>query len=562
MAPKAPITPTICPLCGFSSKRITTIHEHFLEQHNISAEDLYIQQNPNAEKCHCGCGEKTKFVNYKQGFSKFILGHNANIYSSYDEETAKQIALTRGSNWRGTSMWKGKTKETDEKVANRAAKTKVTRKRLMDEGEIVIWNKGLTKETDERLAKYAEDLKQQFATGVKIPWAKGLSKTTDERIAIMAQKVSETHKTIELREKLDKLKRLSEEDVLNKLSLYDANKFEIIDFDVNQYQTTATPNIQVKCKTCNEISYASLIGLSLQHYHCRTCDPAGSLGQRQVADFVKELNANYTFNDRSKIMGEHSRGLELDIFVPENNFAIEYNGLYWHCELHKTSEYHQNKTNMCNDIGIKLFHVFSDEWLDSNKQLIIKSMLRQRLHCIKNKIFARKTQIVQLTSKQKQMFFKHNHIDGDVTSQIAFGLKYNDDIVMAISLRKPFHKKYSQYIEVARVATKLDTVVVGGLSKLTQHIKDYVKNNTTYTNILTYVDTRHGHNDDNTWEKLGWKLAEETPPRFWWTNYLERFNRFKYKADKKTGLSEKEVAKQAGVYKIFGCKNLIYTLTV
>ncbi|MFW6130771.1 MAG: hypothetical protein ACOC56_06250, partial [Atribacterota bacterium] len=56
------------------------------------------------------------------------------------------------------------------------------------------------------------------------------------------------------------------------------------------------------------------------------------------------------------------RFIELDIYLPDFNIAIEYNGLYWHSELNgKDRNYHLNKTNICENENIQLIHIFEDE---------------------------------------------------------------------------------------------------------------------------------------------------------------------------------------------------------
>ena len=40
---------------------------------------------------------------------------------------------------------------------------------------------------------------------------------------------------------------------------------------------------------------------------------------------------------------------ELDIYLPNLNIAIEYNGLYWHGEKNKDKNYHLEKYNLCQE---------------------------------------------------------------------------------------------------------------------------------------------------------------------------------------------------------------------
>lgn len=56
---------------------------------------------------------------------------------------------------------------------------------------------------------------------------------------------------------------------------------------------------------------------------------------------------------------------ELDIYMPEIQFAIEVNGTYWHCDKNVNVNYHQNKSKLCMEKGIQLFHAFEKD-LDEN----------------------------------------------------------------------------------------------------------------------------------------------------------------------------------------------------
>ena len=77
-----------------------------------------------------------------------------------------------------------------------------------------------------------------------------------------------------------------------------------------------------------------------------------------------------------------------------------------------------------------------------------------------------------------------------------------------------------------------------------------------FKRIMTYADQRLGW--DNHYEKNGFTFLSETPIRFWWTDFSQRYDRFKFRA--RDGKSQKEVAKEAGVTRIWGCKNSKYIL--
>ena len=70
-------------------------------------------------------------------------------------------------------------------------------------------------------------------------------------------------------------------------------------------------------------------------------------------------------NSRNQIFSpETGHGLELDIFLPDLNKAIEYNGEYWH----KDSDRDLVKQKLCRSKGIDLLIVWDKEWFSNNKK--------------------------------------------------------------------------------------------------------------------------------------------------------------------------------------------------
>lgn len=538
-----------CPLCDFVTKKTTIFDKHLLSSHNTTAQLLWDQKFGGPKKCRCGCGGATKWLGWDKGYSDLLIGHNAKLSALYDAQKIEEILTKRKEKTKGKTGWSnGLTKDSDDRVKKRSKAAGEGRKKAFAEGKIKIWSKGFTKESDERLMKLSELLKDKFSKGILKPWARGLSKEKDEKIKDMASKVSLTHQNINIRKKLDDLKRLKAAEIKERV---EANgKLKLIEESLNEYVNDNTPNIIVECITCGTRTTGTF--RRLKYGRCYTCDPGGSITQHEISNWIKSLDVNVDTNRRDVI-----NGLEIDIYVPEKKLGIEYNGLYWHSVLHKSTTYHDNKTQMCTNSGINLFHVFEDEWRD--KRLIVESMIKHKLGLSSAKISARKCAIVQLSNKQRRIFFEENHIDGDTSAKFSYGLMHGEKIVSAISLRTPFHKKHENKLEVARFCSLLGTSVVGGLSKLTNHVAKKAKIDG-YQSIMSYVDTRLGYH--NSWTKAGWTLDSETSPRFWWTDFSNRYNRFKFKASSDKNLTEAEVADQANVVKIWGCRNLNYKIDI
>lgn len=538
-----------CPLCGeLTTKRLTTLTKHFFEVHNKKDEEVWEMENGPRPTCACGCGGHTTWRGWGKGYGKVVNGHNASIYAVYSPEDAAKISALRSASLTGRESWsKGHTKESDERIAARAAATSAGRKEAFSEGRIKTWNKGLTAESDERVLRASEDLKKKFSEGEIVPWAKGLSKDTDERVSKMAASVRIAVQHKSLRDRLDQIKRLSMDEVKQRIE--SSGDLTVVD-GLQNYISDASRVIIVKCNRCGTHTQGSL--RMLGKGRCFQCAPGGSAAQEEVARYVESLGVEVKRNDRKTM------AMELDIYVPRVEFAIEYNGLFWHSHINKPPQYHENKSRLAKECGIKLLHVFEDEWRD--KKNIVKSLISSRLGISSLTLGARKCKVKILTASERKSFFEENHLDGDVASEVAWGLVSNGEIVYALSLRRPFHKKYSSGLEISRCCPRLGHNVQGGLSKLVKIAREYCKTSGK-TCLMTYVDTRLG-GQGRGYEISGLKRSGSTVARWWWTDMDNRFNRFKFKANSEEGKSEAEVASEAGVVKIWGCENVVYTLDV
>jgi hypothetical protein len=539
----------VCPFCVYSSKRITAVEQHIVDHHEKTPMQAWVEIN-GVKLCKCGCGSQTKWINWKLGFSDFINGHNASIYSYLEQSLAEEIVKKRSDSLRESmkqglviSWSKGLTKDTSKILSNAAKKRSETVTQQFASGDRQIWSKGLTKTTDERVANFSKNLKEEFANGTRKPWSLGLTKDSDQRVKEMAVKVSLSLRKESLRKRLDQYKRLKEDEI--KLRIEDNSQLRVVG-GLEQYVNDASPVIKVKCNLCNAEFYDSL--RRLQKGRCYICQPAGSVAQQEISDYISLMGLSIKRNDRVQLDGQ-----ELDIFIPSHNLAVEYNGLYWHSDLHKSSIYHQNKSKLAGSKGVQLVHVFEDDWRD--RPDIVKSMILHRLKLTSRKIGARKLRLAKLDKKTREEFFESNHIDGDVASLVAWGLFSEKELIAALSVRKPFHKSHGGYYEVARFCTKTYTHVPGALRKLTKIALEFTKANSKL-GLMTYVDRRFGSGEG--YQSSGFEKINETPPRFWWTDFENRYNRFKFKADPARGMSEADVAAEIGVVKIWGCSNLIY----
>jgi hypothetical protein len=242
---------------------------------------------------------------------------------------------------------------------------------------------------------------------------------------------------------------------------------------------------------------------------CTVCNDGVKSGlEIELFNFIKDnYNRNIIENDRKLI------GKELDVYLPDLKLAFEFNGLYWHNEINKPSDYHKIKTNLCNEKDIQLIHIYEDDWI--HKQDIVKSMILNKLNLSTNKIFARKTQIIEISdNKSIRDFLNNNHIQGFTNSQIKIGLYYNTELVSIMLFgkkRKSINSKSNNNeYEMLRFCNKLNTVVIGGASKLFNYfIKTYNP-----TKIISYAD--RSYSNGNLYRRLGFTLDTITKPNYYY----------------------------------------------
>ena len=233
-----------------------------------------------------------------------------------------------------------------------------------------------------------------------------------------------------------------------------------------------------------------------------------SAGEKEVKRFIRELG----FEVNSSNRGVLGSGFEIDILVKEKNLAIEYNGVIWHSEgkTGRDKSYHLKKTDRCEELGIQLLHIYDVEWNDILKQDIWKSIIRNKLGCTQNKIYARKCTTKQITSKESREFLNKNHLNGFVGAEIHHGLFYDDLLVSVISFGK---SRFMDEYEVIRHASLLNTVVVGGLSKLLSLYNKKEK-------LVSYADRRFSSLLNTKYDTLS-KSYNITSPSWYGYKYSE-----------------------------------------
>lgn len=388
---------------------------------------------------------------------------------------------------------------------------------------------------------------------IKKQWNKGKTKESDERILNISIKMSgmgnhfygKNH-SFSTKELNAAAHRLKFSDILKRVAADIPNITVLSDFAAYETQDSL---LHVKCKKCEHEDNVSFFNLK-RCWKCKTCNPLGSRQQVEISEYVRSFGFEVEDSTRKIIPP-----LEIDVWIPERQLAIEYHGLYWHSggrEETFDKRKHRKKYEECKKLGIKLIQIFSDEWIEKND--ICKSIIRNALGKNEMKLNARDCKVVELSKDEAFEFLEKTHISGYTRCKNRIGLMHKDHGLVGIATtRTPIQKKWGKLSELARMSFSHNVTVRGGASKLLSRVKQLSAADG-FDGVLSYADLRFG--SGLVYEKCGFVLSGESSINYWYTDGHKRFDRFTFKAQ--TGKSENEVALEAGVRSIWGSGNKVY----
>lgn len=290
----------------------------------------------------------------------------------------------------------------------------------------------------------------------------------------------------------------------------------------------------------------------LKGQSCPICSHLVSVPESELVDFITSLGVqNIVQNDRTIIKPK-----EVDIYLPDHNIAIEFNGLQFHSERYKADKnYHLSKTDDCEEQGVRLIHIYEDEW--NHKKGRVKDFLRAVISPDSlYKRNARSLQLQSVSAEESKEFLDLNHIQGYKRSGVKYGLFENNMMVAYIGLTKhPDGWHIDRFSSVGRVR--------GGFSKLLSHFKK----NHQWDRIISFADRRYSRG--NVYKATGFTLESITRPGYDYQKNRNRYNRtyfMKHKLKNKLeyfdpSMTERENMAINGYYRIWNCGMLKFVMT-
>ena len=271
----------------------------------------------------------------------------------------------------------------------------------------------------------------------------------------------------------------------------------------------------VHCKLHGEEEISLAIKLFQRRNGCLKCKPRSKV-EEDIKQYIQTLIPNLEIvSSKPKWMNRQ----ELDIYLPEYNLAIEYNGTIFHHSsnssnsfinnMKKDKYYHFNKWKLCFDNNVTLLSVYDFYWQDQVKQNIYKSKIRHYLN-LDTKIFARKCKIIQVPNHEAYLFYDQNHIEGsgmNYKEAESYSLEFNNVRYMYFTIGKFYNQSSKSFVyKLHRICTALDYTVIGGLSKC----KNFLYNKYGYFKYQLTLSS-----GGSTLKAFKFKILE---PRYFWVN--------------------------------------------
>lgn len=448
----------------------------------------------------CSKSCKTKYTSDQKWSDVYKKYGGKEGYKRYVREKQKQNAIKKyGKPFQATKWYRDKVKKTLQErygVEHNSSLESVRSKRLVEEDGKLI---------DVLQSKTSIDKRNET-----------YSNKTSEELSAIAEKIQRT--------------RINNSDI-------DYDTLFNLERRINHVELAETTN----CSKMTAWRYLTKSGLMNIRYT-----------ENEISDFINELGFE-TETTRRVI-----KPYELDIYIKDKNLAIEYDGIYWHSSGRKEDDkrfknYHLKKTEMCEERGIQLLHIFENEWVCPVKREIWKSIIRHKLGLSK-RIYARNCVKRNIDHKTAKEFVDKNHLQGScIGGNEYIGLYHNDELVQVAIFGKSRYVKNKT--ELLRMCSLINHIIVGGASKLCKG-----------KSFISYGNRRWCSKISNVYQSIG-EFVKTSDPCYWYIvgnhNLYHRSAYQKHKLNKKLNnydpsLSEADNCYNNGLRRIWDCGNLIY----
>lgn len=319
---------------------------------------------------------------------------------------------------------------------------------------------------------------------------------------------------------------------------------------ITPYEVTAGSNkvIKARCRICGDVYETEVYNWC--HNLVVACEKCRkrqfSIAEKELCEEIRSWGFHVEENKR--LTGD---ARTYDMYIPEKNIAIEYNGLYYHSDaVRVNSNYHFEKCLDCLQNGIDLIQIWEDDYIF--KKPIVLSFLKRKLGVSnEEKVNARDCEPMFIDVSDAREFLDLYHIQGFVSGSKYVGLCDKDSNIMAVIVLEKNKKDNSVLIK--RYASCCN--VRGGFSKLVASIKEVFED---CDSVYTFSDNTISFGD--LYKNNGFESKQFLPPDYKYVVAGRRVHKFNYRKERfksdpnlyyEEGLTEEELAEENGLIRVY-----------
>lgn len=255
---------------------------------------------------------------------------------------------------------------------------------------------------------------------------------------------------------------------------------------------------------------------------CPKCSNRVSRGEAELREFIESLvgKDKVQSNVRRVLVGNGRS--ELDIYLPDHGYAVEFNGVYWHSEIRGRSRKweHHDKWRLCREQGVSLLAVWSDDWRE--RRTAVETMIAAKLGLSSARtVGARTCSVRDVAPDESREFFSDNHVQGPVqVVSYSYGLAGpGGELVAVLSVRRSGSSH-----TITRFATSCR--VQGGFTRLLAQVKRRASAEGARS-LVTFSD--NAISDGGLYAASGFSLDAELDPDYSYVRSDARVHKFNYR---------------------------------
>ena len=205
--------------------------------------------------------------------------------------------------------------------------------------------------------------------------------------------------------------------------------------------------------------------------NCYPLNCRESKSENEVCKYLRSICDEEILQSSKKVIKPY----ELDMYVPSKNFAIEFNGMYWHSiECNTPYEYHKTKTDMCEKIGVDLLHIIDVEW--NSRRAQVENHIALALGY--DSINSCKPEIVMHMSKHDgQTFFEQNAVAYKQLKNNCLAIRSNGKTVFVAEV-----ELYDNQMIIKQFCFKMGYVIENAFTSIIEYANK--------ANVIVYRDRR------------------------------------------------------------------------